>query len=131
MLPKASASVGMISVMSYDLAVWEGDRPQNDDGALEMFAHLAEQYLEGEPTPPTPAIARYVNALLERWPDTGDDTPWASGGTGDASGPVLSINIRYGREAEVSAYAADLAHEHGLVCVDLQQDRLRPDITGT
>lgn len=88
---------------------------------------LAEQYLETEETPPTPRIARYREALLQRWPDTElAASPWASGQTGDASGPVLSVQIQPGRAEEVAVYVADLADEHGLVCYDLQQDRLRP-----
>lgn len=115
--------LGMTLPMSYDLGVWEGDRPKNDDEALETWGELAERYLE-DPEPPTPRIARYIEVLLERWPDTRDDSPWASSGTGDASGPVLCINIMYGRQTEPTAYAADLAREHGLVCVDLQEDCL-------
>lgn len=34
-----------------------------------------------EPEEPTPAIAEYVGALLERWPDitgdAGEDSPWS------------------------------------------------------
>ncbi|MEV6877836.1 hypothetical protein [Amycolatopsis sp. NPDC051128] len=116
--------------MSYDLAVWEGQRPDGDDEAIEIFAELAERYLEEDEVPATPKIARFVEALVQRWGDLEDteDSPWATGGTGDASGPVLHINIRHGDErvGEVSAHVAGLAQEHGLVCYDFQQNRVRP-----
>jgi hypothetical protein len=112
------------------LAVWEGRRPDSDDEAIEIFAELAERYLEEDEVPATPKIARFVEALVQRWGDLEDteDSPWATGGTGDASGPVLQINIRDDGErvGEVSAYVAELAQEHGLVCYDFQEDRVRP-----
>lgn len=115
--------------MSYDLVVWEGVRPDSDDAAGEEYGALIEQYLEADEVPATPTITRYIDALLSRWPDNDDDGglgPWASGGAGDASGPVFTMNILFDRATEVSADAAVLAQAHGLVCYDPQEDRLRP-----
>jgi hypothetical protein len=114
--------------MSYDIAVWQGERPLDDDTALDMWVELAERYLEGVEEPPTPEIARFVEALLARWPDLDEssDGPWASSRTGDASGPVLCVNIVPDRQDETSVYVAELARQHGLICFDPQQDRLRP-----
>ncbi|PRX49197.1 hypothetical protein B0I33_103230 [Prauserella shujinwangii] len=112
------------------MAIWDGRRPDSDDEAIEIFGELAERYLENDEVPAAPKITRFVDALVARWGDLDDtgDAPWATGGTGDASGPVLNVNIRYGddRVDEVSASVAELAEEHGLVCYDLQQERLRP-----
>ena len=92
--------------MSYDLAVWEGELPASDAEAAGEFMRLAEHWLEaweredgGDELIPTPAITRYVDALLQRWPDIDDDedSPWASGLTGDAAGPIIQINIRPSR----------------------------------
>jgi hypothetical protein len=112
--------------MSYDIAVWEGDRPDSADEAAAVFADLAERYLEGDEDPPTEEIAAYVEALLDRWPGDDEDSPWASSRTGDASGPVLCVYIVDGREEDVLGYVADLAQEQGLVCYDLQEERLLP-----
>ncbi len=114
--------------MSYDLLVWEGDRPANDEDAAELVPSLCEQYLEESPLPPTPSIAAYVQALIERYPelDVDDNSPWTGPLLSDASGPIVSIPIRWDRQEDASAWAAQLAHDHGLVCFDPQLDRLRP-----
>jgi|KBSSwiStaDraftv2_1062776.scaffolds.fasta_scaffold48573_4 hypothetical protein len=70
--------------MSYDLAVWEGDRPATDDDALRTFEQLYDELMESDqPIPATARIQRYVDDLVTRWPDitteAGDDSPWADG----------------------------------------------------
>ena len=69
--------------MSYDLAVWEGERPADDEVAGEAFSDLYERYIESdELVPPTAWISAYARALLERFPDidgpAGDDSPWST-----------------------------------------------------
>ncbi|MFD5405724.1 hypothetical protein [Streptomyces griseorubiginosus] len=53
--------------MSYDLAVWDGERPR-DEEAGEVFDELFEHYLDSEDVlvDPSPRIAAYVSALVER-----------------------------------------------------------------
>ncbi|GAA2583924.1 hypothetical protein GCM10010435_72160 [Winogradskya consettensis] len=81
--------------MSYDLAVWDGDRPANDVAAAAKFDKLYDQYVEPDDrVEPTARIAAYVRALLDRYPDidtdAGEDSPWSTGGlTGGASGPLV------------------------------------------
>jgi hypothetical protein len=67
--------------MSYDLTVWEGDRPANDVAAAAELELLDGRYVESnEPVEPTPRIVAYVAALLDRYPDigtdAGGDSPW-------------------------------------------------------
>ena len=113
--------------MSYDLAVWEGERPLAEDEALTIYINLCEEYLEADPTPPSAKIRRYVDALVERWPDDDAGRTWAvSRLIEDASGPVICLNIVPDEAEEVVNYAADLAHAHDLVCFDPQEGRLRP-----
>ncbi|MEN3615529.1 hypothetical protein AAH979_39295 [Plantactinospora sp. ZYX-F-223] len=117
--------------MSYDLAVWEGERPADDAAAGEVYDKLYAAYAEGEEQPPTPRIRAYVRALLERWIDMPDDeddvSPWSAGPLMDeASGPFVYFTMRYSICEEVSAEAARMAAEHGLVCYDPQWERLRP-----
>ncbi|WP_413760663.1 hypothetical protein [Streptomyces sp. MMBL 11-3] len=116
--------------MSYDLAVWEGDRPPGDDRASSTYDDLYERYLESDDVdvPPTPRVVAYVEALVARYPDDVDRSAvWASSPViGEASGPLVYLLMSYGKAEEVSEYAALLAREHGLVCFDPQAERLRP-----
>jgi hypothetical protein len=113
--------------MSYDLAVWDGEQPLSEDDALTTYIHLTEEYLEAGPTPPSLNIERYVNALMERWPDNDAGRPWAvSNLIEDASGPIICLNMMHDQAEDAVHYAADLAHAHGLVCFDPQEGRLLP-----
>ncbi|ATZ28159.1 hypothetical protein SLAV_31935 [Streptomyces lavendulae subsp. lavendulae] len=118
--------------MSYDLVVWEGARPTDDKTAGKVFADLYNHYIEEGPNhPPSERISAYVAALLERWCDLTEDeedtSPWSTGPLiGEASGPLIYFPMRWSMADEASAYAADLAHSMGLVCFDVQWDRLRP-----
>ncbi|WP_398856562.1 MULTISPECIES: hypothetical protein [Streptomyces] len=67
--------------MTYDLAVWEGERPVDDETAGRVFGELYDRYLDGgAETPPSDRIAAYVAALLDRWCDITEDeedtSPW-------------------------------------------------------
>ncbi|MGW0578396.1 hypothetical protein ACWD25_21040 [Streptomyces sp. NPDC002920] len=118
--------------MSYDLAVWEGERPADDKTAGRVFDVLHDRYLDGEAVePPFERIAAYVAALLERWCDITEDeeetSPWSVGPLiKSASGPLMYFGMGWSRAEEASAYAADLADSMGLVCFDVQENRLRP-----
>ncbi|WP_327316272.1 hypothetical protein [Streptomyces sp. NBC_01235] len=118
--------------MSYDLAVWEGERPADDKIACRVFSDLYDRYLEGEDEePPSERVAAYVGALLERWCDITEDveetSPWAAGPLiGEAKGPVIYFALRWDRAEEASAYAAALADSMGLICFDPQRRQLRP-----
>jgi hypothetical protein len=121
--------------MSYDLAVWGGGRPADDKAATEFYLeHIVpqlEEYDPGQPVPPTPRIRAYVEALLARWPDIhvagGDNSPWSAGPLiGEAVDWFVCFSMQWGREAEASAFAAETARQHGLVCYDPQTETLRP-----
>ena len=116
--------------MSYDLAVWEGDKPDSDEAAIQIFEELMDRWHEEEQSPPTPRVAAYVDSLLQRWPDItteeGDDSPWGDGPLiNNASGPIVYFSLVWSRAEEASAYAADLAAAQELVCFDPQAQALR------
>ena len=117
--------------MSYDLAVWEGDRPTGDGAAAAEFELLYERYIEfGDPVEPTPRIVAYVTALLDRFPDIatdeGVDSPWSVGSLlSEARGPFVYFPMVWSRSDEVSEWAARLAEDHGLNCYDPQLEQLR------
>ncbi|WP_406131649.1 hypothetical protein [Streptomyces sp. NBC_00989] len=116
--------------MSYDLAVWEGDRPLDDRQAGLIYDELYERYLESDDVvvPPAPCIVAYVEELVARYPDNADrSVVWASPPViEEASGPIVYLLMSYGKAEEVSEWAATLAREHGLVCFDPQGECLRP-----
>ena len=120
--------------MSYDLAVWEGEPPADDQAALAQFKEYAERYLEGEvvvPVPPTDRIRGYVEALLAVYPDLTDDdddgSPWSTGPLlSEAIGSFIYFPMTWSRYREVSEVSARIARVHGLVCFDPQLGRLRP-----
>ncbi|MEV6551345.1 hypothetical protein AB0M57_21905 [Streptomyces sp. NPDC051597] len=118
--------------MSYDLAVWEGERPADDETAGRVFSDLYDRYIDGAlEEPPSERIAAYVAALLERWCDLTEDdddtSPWSTEPLiSEASGPLIYFPMRFSMAEEASAYAAAVAESMGLVCFDVQQDRLRP-----
>jgi hypothetical protein len=116
--------------MTYDLAVWEGERPEGDR-AGEVFAQLYSRYLDVASVPPSRAIEEYVAALLVRWVDMTEDeedvSPWSDGPMiNNASGPILYFAMRYSMAEEVSAAAARMAADRGLICFDPQWNCLRP-----
>nr|WSX78641.1 hypothetical protein OH826_35215 [Streptomyces sp. NBC_00899] len=114
--------------MSYDLAVWDGEKPPGDDEASRVFDEFYERYLDSDDVAvePSPRIEAYVEALVERYPDAVPRSAWASPPVIDeASGPIVYLLMTYSRAEEVSEYAAALAREHGLVCYDPQGETLR------
>ncbi|MEU9397563.1 hypothetical protein AB0D86_47280 [Streptomyces sp. NPDC048324] len=115
--------------MTYDLAVWEGEPPRDNDAAGAVFDELYERYLDSDDAvvEPTSCIKAYIEALLERYPDDAHDSPWASPPvTDEASGPIVYLLMSYSRAEEVSQYAATLARTQGLNCFDPQGETLRP-----
>ncbi|MFF2996972.1 hypothetical protein ACFVTC_20810 [Streptomyces sp. NPDC057950] len=98
--------------MSYDLAVWDGEQPLDDGAAGLVFDELYERYLESEEAavPLLPRIDASASTLIERYPEDGRDSPWASPPVIDeASGPIPYLLMSYVRAEEVSGYAASLA----------------------
>ncbi|MFJ6106063.1 hypothetical protein ACIQHY_34410 [Streptomyces sp. NPDC092359] len=78
--------------MSYDLAVWEGERLADDKTAGQVFSDLydRDRYIDSETEePPSDRMAGYVAALLERWCDVTEDeedtSPWSTGPVGRRS----------------------------------------------
>jgi hypothetical protein len=115
--------------VSIDLAVWEGERPDSEKGALQMYESLYELYIDtDEPTTASSSIAAYVAALLERYPDLteSDDSPFSDGPLIDnASGPFMYFGFRRGATLdEAWAFAVETARSMGLVAFDPQSERL-------
>jgi hypothetical protein len=117
--------------VSFDLAVWEGDRPANDFAAAAEFKRLYDLYIESDaPVEPTARIATYVQALLARYPDidtdAGDESPWSTAPLmNEARGPLVYFPMVWSRSEETSEWATRLAEHQGLNCFDPQATQLR------
>lgn len=117
--------------MSYDVAVWVGPKPADDASALQTFEELADRYEDGGEAP-HPEILAYIEDLTKRYADLTelddhhiDDSPWAVGPlTGNAMGPFVYLNLRYGRLEEALPFVAEAAAGRGLVCFDPQTTKL-------
>ena len=123
----AGAALEQDERMSFDLAVWEGERPASDAEGAATYARLMDALETSEPEPPTPAIAAFVLALLAHWPDIDVDesSPWsASPLIGDASGSTFYTGVVWSRADEAGEFIASTARAHGLVCYDPQSERL-------
>ncbi|MFB7868040.1 hypothetical protein [Streptomyces sp. NPDC056069] len=54
--------------MSYDLAVWDGDRPFDDRAASSTYDELYERYLESDDVAVPPAPRDLVGRLRDHSP---------------------------------------------------------------
>ena len=117
--------------MSYNLAVREGTPPKTNAEATKTFEALLAQHRRSEKSSdPTPAIRHYVEALLAKYADLDDDNedecPWSDYPLiNNATGPFLYFAMVFSQADSVSAFAAKLAEDHGLVCFDPQLNELR------
>jgi hypothetical protein len=114
--------------VSYTLAVWDGDTPANDKQAAAECDRLVE-LTEDDDIPPTPKIRRYVETLLARWPDIGEEggenSPWADGPLmNNASGPLFLFGLSTFLGEEPFIYCQALAKEQGLVFFDPAEEQL-------
>ncbi len=114
--------------MTYTLAVWKGDPPTDDEHATQIFEGLLDRW-DDDDTPPTPGIREYVETLLAKWPDIGDergvDSPWGDGPLmNNATGNLFHFSLVYSQAASAAPYCAELAKARGLVCFDPQEEWL-------
>jgi len=119
--------------VSYDLAVWDEQRPADDRSAGRVFEDLYERFLDDEHAehPPTERISAFVGALLERWCDATEDveeaSPWAAGPLiCEAGGPLVYVPLRWDKAEEASVYVAALlpqerSRESGAVSLNSAQ----------
>ena len=113
--------------MSYDLIIWEGERPASLEEAEEAVDRLFAE-VEGDlQREPTAAIRSLVDDLLRRWPDTDADAPWSvSPVMTGAVGPTLELSMVFDeRLDDICAVAAASAARLGLVYYDPQAMQIR------
>lgn len=109
--------------MSYDLALWRGPRPADDEAAAEEFERLADAAEEKE-LPSTQAVHELAAALVER---CGDDSGgvWATWPPeSDSSGDYMYLNLTLDEGAAAVAKIALTARRMGFVCYDPQLEKM-------
>lgn len=113
--------------MSYDLAVWDGPRPQDDEQAGEVYDRLTEYFEDDdvEPEPATPPIREFIDELLERHPGLGSpgdgDSPWAVGPEpGDVNGNFVYLTLTFSGAQRSLEWIVATALRRGLVVYDPQ-----------
>lgn len=110
--------------MSYDLAVWIGERPANNRAAaLEYEERVnADEQL---PRPTGDRIRAFVADLVARHPEGQDDGPWSIEPVLDEhSGDLAVLTVLVSGIGRVEPDVRDLAQKHGLVAYDPQQECL-------
>jgi hypothetical protein len=117
--------------VSYDIAVWEGDRPANDKAALVAYNEMWARYENGD-EPASGRILNFIAELTARYPDLDDlpndevdDSPWASGSLReDVIGPFVYFTLVPSKVDEMVPFIVEAARRHELVCFDPQQAKL-------
>lgn len=117
--------------MSYDVAVWVGERPADDAAAAATYDELWARY-EDAAVEPDPRILAYIADLTARYPDLDDldddhldDSPWADSPLVDnVMGPFFYFSMTYPGADEALPFVAATAAAHGLVCFDPQDGTL-------
>jgi hypothetical protein len=116
--------------MSFDLAFWYEIPPDADPG--DAYVRFLDG-LTGVGTP-TEEIDRFYQDVTAVYPDLEivgeddvdvfeeDDSPWAAGI--DRTEECMVVAISWSRRDEVTPVLLRLAHEHGLVAYDPQQEVL-------
>jgi hypothetical protein len=94
------------------------------------FMDRVDEFDRQPAKPPAPAIVRFVNDLLKRYPDlteTRTDTPWADGPMiRDANGGFINFSIRWDYYDKITPFVTSAARRDGLNCFDPQTAEYYP-----
>lgn len=118
--------------MSYDLAVWVGERPASDAVAGQEYERRAEAvdaFTDVELAAAVPEIQAFLDEVLTRFPGLGEpgdeDSPWAVGPEpGDVNGDFAYLNMTYPGARACLEAVVEIAHRYGLVCFDPQSEKV-------
>ncbi|GAA1673240.1 hypothetical protein GCM10009745_15180 [Kribbella yunnanensis] len=105
--------------MSYDVAVWVGEVPADDEAAGAVFADLAEEFLEGAELEPAAELAAFTEAVNVVRPGSPDES-WQV----TVSGPIAYFTLAYGEIDDAVGPIEQLADANGLVCFNPQTGRV-------
>ena len=109
--------------MSMDIGVFYTERPHTDQDALNRYIAFCEAddltpYIEASPT-----VASFLEELTATYPqiddipeDELDDCPWSC--AFDVSDGHVLMSMVSSKYEETALLVVQLAHKHGLVCID-------------
>lgn len=124
--------------MSYDLAVWVGQRPASAATADAEYAQRMDAmevtFEQGGEPSVAPEIAAFVEAATNGYPDEDPsvDSPWASSPLiGEAVGDLIYFPLTFSGAEYARDVLAEIAASLGLVCYDPQIEALLPDVDAT
>jgi hypothetical protein len=111
--------------VSFDLAIWVGEKPADNTEALRTFQRLTSS-VEGT-EPPDPLLRACKREITGRYPDDLrgllPGSIWASAPL-DVHGPQLYMNLRWDVSDEALDFISRTAAKHGLVRFDPQKSRV-------
>lgn len=93
------------------------------------FHDRIEALQEADPSPASPKLLAFVDALLARYPDLDDDndTVWAAGPLSDEIvGDFINMAVVWPRAEEAEGFIREAAHQHGLHFYDPQSETFYP-----
>lgn len=128
--PSVGAARRYAPDVSYDLAVWVGERPSSDAAAGAEFKTLAEALDDlSDPAPTVPQLRAFLDDLAGRFPNLGtpgaEHSPWAVGPEpGDVDGGFACLIMTYAGARGSLEAVVEIARRHGLVCFDPQSETL-------
>jgi hypothetical protein len=116
--------------MSYVVHIWQAPVPTNESQAWEIIEQLEAE--QGRcTTPGLPTIVEFLKRITSRYPDLMDipdeqvdDLGVWTDGPMIASGPIEIVGIVRDRVDEVQPFVISVANELGLVCYDMQINKL-------
>lgn len=116
--------------MGYDFAAYDGPVPATNAEAM-MVLNSMDNWLQGEPTPPTERLQAYLDELKQVWPGDTDEeleaSPWKAWPLEmDASGPLFYTSLRWSK-ARAFLKMAEIGLRHGLVVIDPESGQLLND----
>jgi hypothetical protein len=117
--------------LSFDLAIWVGDRPASDQEARRTFDRLMaegeRETSEGIRPKPDPRLARCVREITGSYSDgllgLIFGSIWADMPV-TPHGSIVYMNLAWGVKTKVLDFIARTAAKHGLVCYDPQTSRV-------
>jgi hypothetical protein len=120
--------------VSYDVAVWVGAAPRNDEDARNGFERRLP-FLEDDTPQVHPALDRFLDDALERYPDEFADDAEAEDGIWSVmpmrdtvarlKGEGIYLTLTYPGARRALEFLVHRANAHGLVLFDCNSGKLR------
>ncbi len=124
--------------VSYDIAVWAGAAPRSDHDARHGFERRLP-FLDDYSLQVHPALERFLDDVLERYPDEFADDAAAENGIWSTSpmrdtvalqGEAIYLTLTYPGARRALAFLVHRANAHGLVLFDCNRRQIADPSAG-